>query len=150
APAHGAAASASNPTRLSSRLDFPPPLVGEGRVRGQEGQSYLMTGARAFVPTDTWPATPPLPLPTRGREYIPGSLRERPPTGSKQRGRWVTILDRYFDGGVSCASILLLKTSPAFEITRKRRKSFPSETNVKRGRRFVRGDVELIEKLGRN
>ena len=26
----------------------------------------------------------------------------------------------------------------------------PSETHVKRGRRFVHGDVELSEKLGRN
>jgi uncharacterized protein YecA (UPF0149 family) len=32
----------------------------------------------------------------------------------------------------------------------KRRRSFPSETNVKSGERFVHGDVELIEKLGRN
>lgn len=56
----------------------------------------------------------------------------------------------YFDGGVPCASIAMTKTSPAFEITRKRRKSFPSESQVKRGRRFVHGDVELIEKLGRN
>jgi uncharacterized protein YecA (UPF0149 family) len=32
----------------------------------------------------------------------------------------------------------------------KRRKSFPSETNVKRGTRTVHADVELIEKLGRN
>jgi uncharacterized protein YecA (UPF0149 family) len=31
----------------------------------------------------------------------------------------------------------------------KRRKSFPSETKVKRGARFVRGEVELLEKLGR-
>src|ERR1700722_18627079 len=44
----------------------------------------------------------------------------------------------------------LRKTSPAFSVTRKRRKSFPSETHVKRGRRFVHGDVELTEKLGRN
>jgi hypothetical protein len=54
------------------------------------------------------------------------------------------------DGGVSCASIAISKTSPAFSVTRKRRKSFPSETQVKRGRRFVHGDVELFEKLGRN
>ena len=54
------------------------------------------------------------------------------------------------DGGVSCASIAISKTSPAFSISRKRRKSFPSETHVKRGRRFVHGDVELAEKLGRN
>jgi len=32
----------------------------------------------------------------------------------------------------------------------KRRKSFPSETNVKRGTRVVHGEVELHEKLGRN
>jgi uncharacterized protein YecA (UPF0149 family) len=32
----------------------------------------------------------------------------------------------------------------------KRRASFPSETRVKRGRRIVHGDKELIEKLGRN
>ena len=31
----------------------------------------------------------------------------------------------------------------------KRRKGFPSETRVKRGRRFVHGDKELVEKLGR-
>jgi hypothetical protein len=54
------------------------------------------------------------------------------------------------NGGVSYASIAISKTSPAFSVTRKRRKSYPSETHVKRGRRFVHGDVELIEKLGRN
>ena len=37
-----------------------------------------------------------------------------------------------------------------FEITSKRRKSFPSETQVKRGVRVVHGDKELSEKLGRN
>jgi hypothetical protein len=56
----------------------------------------------------------------------------------------------FFNGGVSCASIAISTISPAFDITRKRRKSFPSETQVKRGRRFVHGDVELVEKLGRN
>jgi hypothetical protein len=38
----------------------------------------------------------------------------------------------------------------AFEVTRKRRKGFPSETRVKRGQRIVHGDKELIEKLGRD
>ena len=56
----------------------------------------------------------------------------------------------FFFGGVSCASIAISKTSTAFEVIRKRRKSFPSETAVKRGRRFVHGDVELVEKLGRS
>ena len=32
----------------------------------------------------------------------------------------------------------------------KRRRGFPSETNVKRGIRVVHGDKELAEKLGRN
>ena len=32
----------------------------------------------------------------------------------------------------------------------KRRRSFPSETRVKRGVQIVHGDVELVEKLGRN
>jgi hypothetical protein len=40
---------------------------------------------------------------------------------------------------------------PAFEVTSKRRRGFPSETRVKRGLRFVRGgEKELVEKLGRN
>lgn len=42
------------------------------------------------------------------------------------------------------------KTTPAFEVTSKRRKGYPSETQVKRGPRVVGGHKELIEKLGRN
>jgi len=38
----------------------------------------------------------------------------------------------------------------SFWVTSKRRKSFPSETRVKRGVRIVHANVELIEKLGRN
>jgi hypothetical protein len=45
---------------------------------------------------------------------------------------------------------MISPTSPAFEVSSKRRKGFPSETRVKRGLRFVHGDVELVEKLGRN
>ena len=42
-------------------------------------------------------------------------------------------------------------TKSAFtERTSKRRKGYPSETHVKRGRRVVHGDKELFEKLGRN
>jgi len=37
-----------------------------------------------------------------------------------------------------------------FEITSKRRKGFPSETQVGRGERVVHGDKHLQEKLGRN
>jgi len=36
------------------------------------------------------------------------------------------------------------------EKTSKRCRGFPSETKVKRGKRIVHGDKELIEKLGRN
>ena len=43
-----------------------------------------------------------------------------------------------------------LKTSPYFEKMSKRRKGYPSETNVKRGTRVVHGDKELEEKVGRN
>ncbi|HLG84461.1 MAG TPA: SEC-C metal-binding domain-containing protein [Bradyrhizobium sp.] len=50
----------------------------------------------------------------------------------------------------TCARFAISKTSPAFSISRKRRKSFPSETQVRRGHRVVHGDVELTEKLGRN
>lgn len=35
-------------------------------------------------------------------------------------------------------------------MTRKRRKGFPSETQVRRGDRVVGGSKELLEKLGRN
>ena len=42
------------------------------------------------------------------------------------------------------------RTAPFFERTSKRRKGFPSETQVKRGVQIVRGFKELIEKLGRN
>lgn len=43
-----------------------------------------------------------------------------------------------------------IKTARFFEVTSKRRKGFPSETQVRRGIRVVHGDKELYEKLGRN
>ncbi|WP_366943550.1 SEC-C metal-binding domain-containing protein [Parasphingopyxis sp.] len=44
-----------------------------------------------------------------------------------------------------------ITTSRPFEVIAKRRKGFPSETQVKRGLRAVRGgEKELLEKLGRN
>jgi len=42
------------------------------------------------------------------------------------------------------------RNSPRFEVTSKRRKGFPSETQVRRGDRVVHGNKELAEKLGRN
>ena len=45
----------------------------------------------------------------------------------------------------------MISRSPTpFERTSKRRKGFPSETQVKRGLRVVHGEKELSEKLGRN
>ncbi len=38
----------------------------------------------------------------------------------------------------------------AFEIMSKRRHGYPSETNVKHGKRIVHNNKELTEKLGRN
>lgn len=51
---------------------------------------------------------------------------------------------------LSCNTKTYLKTSRAFEVMSKRRKGYPSETQVKRGLRVVHGDKELVEKLGRN
>ncbi|HUM93932.1 MAG TPA: SEC-C metal-binding domain-containing protein [Candidatus Competibacter sp.] len=53
-----------------------------------------------------------------------------------------------FTGGASC--LLAIHRPNPFELTRKRRKGFPSESRVKKGQRLVRGYKELVEKLGRN
>ncbi|WP_367182917.1 SEC-C metal-binding domain-containing protein [Sphingomonas bacterium] len=57
---------------------------------------------------------------------------------------------RLSNGRLSCRALTISPTCPAFEVSSKRRKGYPSETNVKRGIRFVHGDKELVEKLGRN
>ncbi|MGI9482818.1 MAG: SEC-C metal-binding domain-containing protein [Hyphomicrobiales bacterium] len=49
-----------------------------------------------------------------------------------------------------CLNTVLLITCRPFERTSKRRKSYSSETRVKRGERYVHGEVELVERLGRN
>jgi hypothetical protein len=46
--------------------------------------------------------------------------------------------------------VQLLQPTIFFEPMSKRRRGFPSETQVKRGVRIVHGDKELAEKLGRN
>jgi SEC-C motif len=58
---------------------------------------------------------------------------------------------RQYEEGVSCPrrSATLTKWR-AFEVSSKRRKSYPSETHVKRGVPVVHVEVELIDKLGRN
>ncbi len=43
-----------------------------------------------------------------------------------------------------------IASSTAFEPASKRRKGFPSQTQVKRGEQIVHGDKDLTEKLGRN
>jgi len=43
-----------------------------------------------------------------------------------------------------------MKIHPFYERTSKRRRGFPSEARVKKGRRIVRGEKELAEKLGRS
>src|SRR5689334_20627543 len=53
-------------------------------------------------------------------------------------------------GGVPCDSRKNTSTPTGFEVTSKRRRGFPSETRVKRGKRVVGGYKELSEKLGRN
>jgi len=53
-------------------------------------------------------------------------------------------------GSAAITSKASLTKRRAFEATSKRRRSYPSETHVKSGERIVHGDVELIEKLGRN
>ena len=45
---------------------------------------------------------------------------------------------------------LHITTAPFFERTSKRRRGFPSETQVKRGFRIVHGEKYLLEKLGHN
>ncbi|VAW91053.1 hypothetical protein MNBD_GAMMA22-2609 [hydrothermal vent metagenome] len=53
-------------------------------------------------------------------------------------------------GGVLCVNITLSIRNIPFETISKRRKGYPSETNVKRGIRIVNDEKELSEKLGRN
>lgn len=67
------------------------------------------------------------------------------------RGVWVKCLWPYCSKSGGASWINTSTTiSLAFEIMSKRRKSFPSETQVKRGKRVVHGEKELMEKVGRN
>ena len=59
------------------------------------------------------------------------------------------ILFIELNGGASWA-VATTTTGCFFEIMSKRRKGFPSETNVKQGIQIVHGDKLLEEKLGRN
>ena len=59
-----------------------------------------------------------------------------------------------FPENMHCKGVLSCETTtqkiPFFEPMNKRRRGFPSETNVKRRTRIVHGDKLLEEKLGRN
>lgn len=73
--------------------------------------------------------------------------------GFKSRSVKVRILPELFTiykGGATCPNSTLIKRTTAFEPMSKRRRGFPSETNVKLGEQIVHGNKELIEKLGRN
>jgi hypothetical protein len=72
--------------------------------------------------------------------------------GGNLRGASLTCASSFVPsvGGVPCARTNTTSKPTAFEVTSKRRKGFPSETNVKRGERVVGGRKELLEKLGRN
>jgi hypothetical protein len=66
---------------------------------------------------------------------------------SRRVARWRTATINY---GGRMANHYQDSEESNFEITSKRRKGFPSETQVKRGVRVVHGNKELFEKLGRN
>jgi uncharacterized protein YecA (UPF0149 family) len=60
------------------------------------------------------------------------------------------VLATVWKGKVYHVQSQLQRTVVFFETMSKRRKGYPSETQVKRGVRIVHGDKLLEEKLGRN
>lgn len=58
--------------------------------------------------------------------------------------------DAVADFDIAACEAAAFEAAPSVELIRKRRQGYPSETQVKRGRRLVHGDKELVEKLGRN
>ena len=86
--------------------------------------------------------------PTGKRRVCDGSSRH---AVAAEAGKPLSDLLHHEKGRRSCRDIVRpMTTRRPFEVTSKRRKGFPSETRVKRGHRVVHGDVELMEKLGRN
>ena len=100
-------------------------------------------------------------IPRRGTETkrpwgVPDShttLRRSRTRFNSWRGHYVFVVLQFYHelskGGVPCAGKILV-INHFFERMSKRRKGFPSETNVKRGVRVIQGTKELREKLGRN
>ena len=71
--------------------------------------------------------------------------------GVRFLGRLLTnVVATVWKGKVYHVQTQLQRTVIFFETMSKRRKGFPSETQVKRGVRIVNGDKLLEEKLGRN
>ena len=66
------------------------------------------------------------------------------------RGHWVDVVATVWKGKVYHVQTQPQRTVVFFETMSKRRKGYPSETQVKRGIRIVHGDKLLEEKLGRN
>jgi uncharacterized protein YecA (UPF0149 family) len=64
----------------------------------------------------------------------------------------IELLSRRFASWITSTNSTRTATSTrsAFEPISKRRRGYPSETNVKRGRQIVGDGKELEEKLGRN
>jgi hypothetical protein len=77
---------------------------------------------------------------------------ERPPRKERimDGKQWVRIVSIKINQGDCMANTPNEWEETLREITSKRRKGYPSETRVKRGRRVVHGNKELFEKLGRN
>jgi uncharacterized protein YecA (UPF0149 family) len=71
--------------------------------------------------------------------------------GVRFLGRLLIDVERaVWKGKVYHVQAKLQRTIVFFETMSKRRKGYPSETQVKRGIRIVHGDKLLEEKLGRN
>lgn len=98
--------------------------------------------ARAFAcrerPGRIFERMPPVHRPSLNHLVSRGPVSPARSTAATQHGGVMQNQDHHHDD------------QPTFEITSKRRKGFPSETQVKRGDRVVHGDKELLEKLGRN
>ena len=62
----------------------------------------------------------------------------------------IDVVATVWKGEVYHVQAKLQRTVVFFETMSKRRKGYPSETQVKRGIRIVHGDKLLEEKLGRN
>jgi len=65
-------------------------------------------------------------------------------------GTLVDVVATVWKGKVYHVQTQLQRTVVSFETMNKRRRGYPSETQVKRGIRIVHGDKLLEEKLGRN